>query len=189
MIKIKSKELLLIICTLIFWGCNNPTAINSVSNSSRNTIKVIDSSKNYTTHNQNIRDTNSSAPFIGKWVIKDYFFSKNPSAFNNQQAKGMLNKNVLTIYKNYLVEEMDSCLFNKIDISTVSTDSLLEDYKYERKDLKISSSSLRLLTFHNSDDPDNTKFNCLSLDDKLIITDSNLIININGTYFLLEKKQ
>lgn len=191
MIRRKSKKLVYTPIIAFLFGCNNPTTLDTKSNiDSNKSIKILnDTIKRPTSTLKGEKDTTSS--YIGEWLISDYFFSDSPnnvSAFGNKEAKAMINKNVIKVYPNYLVEAKDSCNYDTLDIQTISTDNYLGQYNYYRKDLNLTTDSVHILKFRRKNDPDNLKYTCPSLNEGFIILDKNLIININGTFFLLKKQ-
>lgn len=189
----ESKKFVYAFNILFLFGCNISTTLNTKSNiDSNKSIRIpnntINIKKPTTTLKGEKADTSS---YIGEWIISDYFFSDNPdnvSAFGNKEAKAMINKNVMTVYPNYLVEAKDSCNYDTLDIQAISTKYYLGQYNYYRNDLKLITDSVNILKFRRKNDIDNSKYSCPSLNDEFIILDRNLIININGTFFLLKKK-
>lgn len=195
MIRRKSKKFVYGFIIVFLFGCNTSTTLDTKSNvDSNESTKIPNNTINIKKRHHTLKGEKviTSSYYIGEWIISDYFFSDNPdnvSAFGNKEAKAMINKNVMTVYPNYFVEAKDSCNYDTLDIQTVSTDNYLGQYNYYRNDLKLITDSVNILKFRRKNDIDNSKYSCPSLNDEFIILDKNLIININGTFFLLKKKK
>lgn len=191
MIREQSKELIYTVIVVFLLGCNITTTSDKKRNSDLNKSIIISSDTVKKSISSRKKELDATSAYIGEWVISSYFFSDNPenvSAFGNKEAKAMINKNAVRVYPNYLVEAKDSCQYDTLHIQYINTDSYLGQYNYFRKDLNLTSDSVLLLKFRRKNDPDNLKYTCFSLNEEFIILDKNLIININGTFFLLEKK-
>jgi hypothetical protein len=179
------KEVICLILLSVMFGCTDPATsyIRDQAHSHKN-IDVSALQKRSGNHSPSGSFCNA---YMGHWIAERAFLSTNPGGINTFN-RDMIDKNIITIYADYIVDTLDSCAYDTVITQIVSTDDYLDQYNYKRKDLGLMTDTIPILKFRKRNDPDNSQYYQLLLDKEFIVLDKELITNINGTFFLLKRR-